>query len=137
MNTETIPNRLDIQLITEIVCNEFRLSLHDLKRSHTLPGAKETNLCRARQYAMYFAKKYTRLSLASIGTFFNRNHCTVMHAVRIITNEIELYRESKLTHDLIKAELDSYNCELQVKLDFQQFDYPEEISVEALSYQKC
>jgi chromosomal replication initiation ATPase DnaA len=132
----TVPNRLTLQLIGEIVAHEFRFNLSDLRICSTRAGAKQTDLCRARQHAMYFSKEYTKQTLASIGTFFNRNHATVLHAIRIINNEILLYRDSKLTFDVIKSKLDSYNYELQVKLDMREFDYPSvEISAEALSYQ--
>ena len=37
---------------------------------------------------MYLARKYTEGSLADIGKAFNRDHSTVVHAVRTITQKI-------------------------------------------------
>lgn len=38
-----------------------------------------------RQVAYYFLKKYTRMSLSSIGKIFNQDHATALHAVKKIS----------------------------------------------------
>jgi chromosomal replication initiator protein len=35
---------------------------------------------------MYLARKYTEQGLAEIGKVFNRDHSTVLHSVRVITD---------------------------------------------------
>jgi chromosomal replication initiator protein len=40
----------------------------------------------ARQLAMYFMNKYTKLSLDDIGIIFDRDHSTVIHAKKTIIN---------------------------------------------------
>jgi chromosomal replication initiator protein len=37
---------------------------------------------------MYFSRKYTEKALSDIGKAFNRDHSTVVHAIRVITEAI-------------------------------------------------
>jgi chromosomal replication initiator protein len=44
----------------------------------------------ARQLAMYFSKRMTKASLASIGSQIgNRDHATVLHACKTVDNMLE------------------------------------------------
>jgi chromosomal replication initiator protein len=69
--------------IGELVSGQFKVSIADLqsrsrKKSITLP----------RQIAMYLARKYTEESLAEIGKTFNRDHSTVLHAIKVVGNQL-------------------------------------------------
>lgn len=69
--------------IGELVSGQFKVSLEDLrsrsrKRSITFP----------RQVAMYLSRKYTEESLADIGRAFNRDHSTVLHAIKAVTGQV-------------------------------------------------
>ena len=47
-------------------------------------------IAQARQIAMYLSKKYTKLPLTVIGsTIGGRNHATVLHSCKQITNLLE------------------------------------------------
>ena len=51
---------------------------------------RASQIAHARQVAMYLAREYTRLSLAQIGEHFGgRDHTTVLHAHRKISDEID------------------------------------------------
>ena len=69
--------------IRDLIGTQFRVSIDDLrsrsrKRSITFP----------RQLAMYLTRKYTDKSLADIGNIYNRDHSTVLHAIKAITKDI-------------------------------------------------
>ncbi len=69
--------------IRELIGSQFRVSIDDLrsrsrKRSVTFP----------RQLAMYLTRKYTDKSLADIGNMYNRDHSTVLHAIKTITKDM-------------------------------------------------
>ena len=67
--------------IQNIVSNYFNISLSDM-----LSQRRSRPLARPRQIAMYLAKKMTTRSLPEIGRrFANRDHTTVIHAVKTIT----------------------------------------------------
>ncbi|MBU1566493.1 MAG: chromosomal replication initiator protein DnaA [Proteobacteria bacterium] len=68
--------------IGELVSGQFKVSLEDLrsrsrKRSITFP----------RQVAMYLSRKYTDESLSDIGKTFNRDHSTVLHAIKAVSGQ--------------------------------------------------
>ncbi len=50
---------------------------------------RDRELVIARQLAAYFIKKYTALSLKSIGSIFNRDHSTIIHAIQTIDDLLE------------------------------------------------
>jgi chromosomal replication initiator protein len=61
-------------------------------------------LARPRQIAMFLAKKLTTRSLPEIGRrFANRDHTTVIHAVKTITRLSEKESEMKKNIDEIKS----------------------------------
>lgn len=58
----------------------FRISVAEMVSQH-----RARSVARPRQVAMYLAKKLTQKSLPDIGRRFgNRDHTTVIHAVRVI-----------------------------------------------------
>lgn len=79
----TTPEKLNGTVIQNFVGNQFKVTVEALrsrsrKRSITFP----------RQVGMYLTRKYTDHSLSDIGEFYNRDHSTVLHAIRIITRDI-------------------------------------------------
>lgn len=56
----------------------------------------------ARQLVMYLAKKATGLSLKAIGTHMRRDHATVIHAIRTVTDRLAV--DSRLQNDLREIE---------------------------------
>ena len=74
---------LSAATICELVSGQFNVSIQDLqsrsrKKSITFP----------RQIAMYLARKYTEESLADIGRTFNRDHSTVLHSIKVVSNQL-------------------------------------------------
>lgn len=60
----------------------------------------------ARQLNMYFLKKHTNYTLEIIGELFNRDHATVLHAVKTINNLIETNKEIRRLILTIKNEIE-------------------------------
>ena len=72
---------ITVDKIQNVVSNYFNISLSDM-----LSQRRSRPLARPRQIAMYLAKKMTSRSLPEIGRrFANRDHTTVIHAVKTIT----------------------------------------------------
>lgn len=71
-------------LIQEEVAGQFKLRVTDL-----LADGRYRRICRPRQIAMYLACEVTGQSLPQIGRSFGRDHTTVLHAKRTISNLIE------------------------------------------------
>jgi len=53
------------------------------------PGRRR-EIVEARQFSMYYIKRYTKLSLVRIGRMFGKDHATVLHACRTIQNLIDV-----------------------------------------------
>ena len=87
---------ITVDKIQNTVSNFFNITLSDMlsqRRSRPL----------ARQVAMYLAKKMTTRSLPEIGRrFSNRDHTTVIHAVKTITRLSEQDEEMKNNINQIK-----------------------------------
>lgn len=56
-----------------------------------LGSSRKRNIVRARQLAMWGARQHG-VSFPEIGRFFNRDHTTVIHGVKMVENLIEAYQ---------------------------------------------
>ena len=89
---------ITVDKIQNVVSNYFNISLNDM-----LSQRRSRPLARPRQLAMYLAKKMTTRSLPEIGRrFANRDHTTVIHAVKTITRLAEQDDEMKKNINQIK-----------------------------------
>ncbi|MBQ7279928.1 MAG: chromosomal replication initiator protein DnaA [Bacteroidales bacterium] len=76
---------ITIDYIQKVVCDYFNLSVDSIQ-SRT----RKREIVQARQLTMYFAKKLTKSSLAVIGAQCgNKDHATVLHACRTVSNLAE------------------------------------------------
>ncbi len=76
-------SRLSGETIRDFIGCQFNVSVEELqsrsrKRAVTFP----------RQVAMFLTRKYTEESLAEIGSLYNRDHSTVLHAIKVITRDM-------------------------------------------------
>ena len=90
---------ITVDKIQNIVSNFFNIPLSDM-----LSQRRSRPLARPRQIAMYLAKKMTTRSLPEIGRrFANRDHTTVIHAVKTINRLSEQDDEMKKNITQIKS----------------------------------
>jgi len=76
---------VSVESIQNLVASYFNLNIQEL-----LSPRRSRSLARPRQIAMYLAKQYTTNSLPDIGRkFSNRDHTTVIHAVKKINELIK------------------------------------------------
>ncbi len=88
-----------VDKIQNTVSNYFNIPLSEM-----LSQRRSRPLARPRQIAMYLAKKMTSRSLPEIGRrFANRDHTTVIHAVKTITRLSEQDEEMKKNVSQIKS----------------------------------
>ena len=73
---------VSIEYIQKVVSEYFQMEISTLQSK-----TRKRHIVQARQLAMYFAKKYTKASLASIGNQIGkRDHATVLHACKTVDN---------------------------------------------------
>ncbi|MEI6823516.1 MAG: chromosomal replication initiator protein DnaA [Bacteroidota bacterium] len=84
-------HELSIDFIQKIVCDHFNISVEKISSK-----TRKRDVVQARQLAMYFSKKLTKSSLASIGLQCgNKDHATVLHACRTVSNLLETDKSYK------------------------------------------
>ena len=92
---------INVESIQNIVAVYFNLNIQEM-----LSPRRSRSLARPRQIAMYLAKKYTTNSLPDIGRkFSNRDHTTVIHAVKKINELVKNDNEIKHSITEIKKKL--------------------------------
>ena len=87
-----------VEKIQKIVAAFYGIKISDLSSQN-----RARNVSRPRQVAMYLAKNFTSQSLPKIGKEFGKNHATVIHAVKLVSqmtnddakflNEIKILEE--------------------------------------------
>ncbi|MEH0007636.1 MAG: chromosomal replication initiator protein DnaA [Flavobacteriales bacterium] len=77
-----VKKEISIEYIQQVVCDYF-----DMPKDLLVSKTRRREVVQARQLAMFFSKKLTKNSLARIGKQIgNRDHATVLHAVKTVTN---------------------------------------------------
>jgi len=69
--------------IRDLIGSQFRVSIDDLRSR-----SRKRSISFPRQMAMYLTRKYTTKSLADIGDMYNRDHSTVLYAIKVITQDM-------------------------------------------------
>ena len=95
---------VSIELIQKVVSKYFDMDVATLQSK-----TRKRHIVQARQLAMYFSKRMTKASLASIGSQIGkRDHATVLHACKTVDNLSETDKQFR-----------KYVEELRQKLTFQ------------------
>ena len=83
---------VSIDYIQKVVCDYFDLPIEMLKSK-----TRKREVVQARQISMYFSKKMTKSSLASIGAHCGgKDHATVLHACRTVVNLSETDKQFRV-----------------------------------------
>lgn len=69
--------------VRDFVARQFKVSVTDL-----CSKSRKKSIAFPRQVAMYLARKHTEQALGDIGGAFNRDHSTVVHSVRVISEAV-------------------------------------------------
>ncbi|RNC89826.1 MAG: chromosomal replication initiator protein DnaA [Allomuricauda sp.] len=90
---------VSIDYIQKVVSDYFEMDVATLQSK-----TRKRHIVQARQLAMFFAKKFTKASLASIGSQIGkRDHATVLHACKTVDNLSETDKQfRKYIEDLNK-----------------------------------
>jgi chromosomal replication initiator protein len=95
---------VSIEMIQKVVSKYFDMDVATLQSK-----TRKRHIVQARQLAMYFSKRMTKASLASIGSQIGkRDHATVLHACKTVNNLAETDKQFK-----------KYVDELYQKLSFR------------------
>ncbi|MBD0823126.1 MULTISPECIES: chromosomal replication initiator protein DnaA [Aestuariibaculum] len=92
---------VSIDYIQKVVSDYFQMDVNTLQSK-----TRKRHIVQARQLAMFFAKKFTKASLASIGSQIGkRDHATVLHACKTVDNLTSTDKQFKKYVDDITKKL--------------------------------
>lgn len=74
---------LSVEMIRDFLAHQFKVSVEEMQSK-----SRKKSVAFPRQISMYLARKLTNQGLADIGKAFNRDHSTVVHSIRVITDAI-------------------------------------------------
>lgn len=75
-----VPAELTARMIGDFISSRFKLSREDLRSR-----SRKRSIVFPRQMAMYLTRKFTEHSLSEIGEIYQRDHSTVLHSIKTIT----------------------------------------------------
>lgn len=88
---KNIKREVSIDYIQKVVSDYFQLDMETLQSK-----TRKRDVVQARQLAMFFAKKFTKSSLATIGSQIgDRDHATVLHACKTVDNLVATDKQFK------------------------------------------
>jgi chromosomal replication initiator protein len=90
------PQTPSIPAIQAVVC-----SVAGTSQEAMLSPSRASDVSRSRQIAMYLSRELTDMSLAEIARHFDRDHTTILHAVRTISTRAE--SDAELTDTIHRA----------------------------------
>ena len=92
---------ITIDYIRNVVCDHLKID------AETFDSPKRTReIAQARQIAMYLCKQYTKAPLSAIGAAIGgKNHATVLHACKAVTNMIETDKAFAMLMEGIEDEI--------------------------------
>lgn len=82
-NVVGLGQALTASMICDLVSAQFNVSVKDLQSK-----SRKKIVTVPRQIAMYLSRKFTEESLADIGKAFNRDHSTVLHSIKVVSNKL-------------------------------------------------
>lgn len=99
LNCTVKSKKIDINSITQVVCNHFDVSESDLKSS-----SRNQKISGSRQIAIYLVRELTQMSFVQIADFYNKKHPTILFSYEKIKSEIKTdSRLNQEIQDLIKS----------------------------------
>jgi len=93
-------NSLTAEIIRDFLARQFKITIEELQSK-----SRKRAIAFPRQVSMYLARKMTDQPLSDIGRAFNRDHSTVVHAVRVIGDNIARNASVRGQIDLLSKRL--------------------------------
>ena len=95
------PHEITPQLIVEVVSEHFNITVDQI-----MSKTRSNDIAKPRQIAMYLCKNLTNQPLDSIGQLLGgRDHSTIIHGIKKITDEYNTNETLKNTVDTIKKKI--------------------------------
>ena len=90
----------NLVLILQCVCSYFAITENQIKST-----SRRADIVKIRHIFFYLCFEYSDFSMVKIGLFLNRNHATVIHAVKRIKRERFMYDDISKPLQMIEKKL--------------------------------
>ena len=104
MTSDALPVSVVINNIFSVVSNTYGVTVDDIKSAN-----RSANISLSRNICMYIMKSVTGLTLKEIGSFFGKDHSTVLHSVKKVEGLMETDQTFKNTVNNIIREVKETN----------------------------
>ena len=78
----------------------------DISTRLMMSKSRQRELVLARNMCMYIMKTYFNMTLKETGKAFNRDHTTVIHAIKMFQQDREVNEQYDLTYEAVKLKLE-------------------------------
>lgn len=92
-----------MEKLINIICENYKVSKEDL-----FSKRKKTKIVNARHMYMYFLFKYYHKNLTETAKLTNRNHGTIIYAIKKIDNEIKIYKDKIKEIEIILNDINNF-----------------------------
>ncbi len=82
--SDSLPVSVIINNIFNTVSETFGVSVEDIKSTK-----RSSSISQARNVCMYIIKTVTNITLKEVGTYFNKDHATVLHSIKRVETAME------------------------------------------------
>lgn len=98
-------------IIINIVFDYFQIPAH-----FQTAKIRKREIVQARQVSMYFLRTFTKQTESKIGSYFDRDHATVIHAVKTVNNLYDTDRSFRTDILTLKGKIDKEKTSLELKI---------------------
>ena len=95
---------ISLDVIQKVIANDYNISVSELKGKQ-----KDKKFAVPRQIAIYIAREVTELSYTELGNEFGKDHSTIMHAYKNISEKIKVDQNLDSRIKLLIKEIKEYN----------------------------
>ena len=95
---------ISLDVIQKVIANDYNISVSELKCKQ-----RDKKFTVPRQIAIYIAREVTELSYTELGNEFGKDHSTIMHAYKNISEKIKVDQNLDSRIKLLIKEINEYN----------------------------
>jgi hypothetical protein len=117
----------DITVINRTKVRKIIANVNHFYGVNCLEPTRKRDVVVPRQIAMYYAVRETNLTLTSVGLFFNKDHATVMHAIKCVENTLSYNKEFQ--KQKLELDKDMFKLNFKTKQELERYELKENICV--------
>ena len=115
----------DITVINRTKVRKIIANVNHFYGVNCLDNTKKRDIVVPRQIAMYYAVRETNLTLTSVGLFFNKDHATVIHAMKCVENTLSYNKEFQ--KQKLELDKDMFKLNFKTKEELKRYEVKENI----------